>query len=132
LQQIQPPIRRRLQVPRTTTLAQLHGVIQDAMGWQDYHLYRFTIRDATLLPICHLLPRGFKPWLSGGAGRRQSGARSTLAETLGAPIGGGTYGGLRGVVKDENHSAADIGPRRSELHRAPPRNNDRLSSSATD
>jgi pRiA4b ORF-3-like protein len=45
LQEIQPPIWRRLQVPHTTTLAQLHGVIQDAMGWQHYHLYRFTIRD---------------------------------------------------------------------------------------
>jgi hypothetical protein len=45
LQEIQPPVWRRLQVPGTTTLAQLHAIIQDAMGWQDYHLYRFTIRD---------------------------------------------------------------------------------------
>jgi hypothetical protein len=43
LRDIQPPIWRRLQVPSTITLAQLHAIIQDAMGWQDYHLYKFTI-----------------------------------------------------------------------------------------
>ena len=34
---------RRLQVPETTTLAELHRVIQVAMGWEDYHLHRFQI-----------------------------------------------------------------------------------------
>ena len=45
LQEIQPPIWRQLLVPGTTTLAELHAIIQDAMGWQNYHLYEFTIRN---------------------------------------------------------------------------------------
>lgn len=45
LQEIRPPVWRRLQVRGATTLAQLHAIVQDAMGWQDYHLYKFTIRD---------------------------------------------------------------------------------------
>jgi hypothetical protein len=37
-----PPIWRRLDVPDTMTLAQLHHVIHAAMGWADYHLHQFT------------------------------------------------------------------------------------------
>ena len=42
LQDIQPPIWRRIQVPETYTFYDLHVAIQDAMGWLDYHLYQFT------------------------------------------------------------------------------------------
>jgi hypothetical protein len=38
---IEPPIWRRLQVPGSLTFGQLHGVLQTAFGWLDYHLYRF-------------------------------------------------------------------------------------------
>jgi Plasmid pRiA4b ORF-3-like protein len=38
-----PPIWRRLQVVSTTTLAQLHRVIQGVMGWEGYHLYQFVV-----------------------------------------------------------------------------------------
>ncbi len=38
-----PPIWRRMQVTRTTTLAQLHQILQCVMGWEGYHLYRFDI-----------------------------------------------------------------------------------------
>ena len=38
-----PPIWRRLQVPATMTQARLHTVIQEAMGWEDYHLHEFEI-----------------------------------------------------------------------------------------
>jgi hypothetical protein len=37
------PIWRRVIVPTTFTLAQLHAVIQAAMGWCDYHLHHFEI-----------------------------------------------------------------------------------------
>ncbi|MEB3269862.1 MAG: plasmid pRiA4b ORF-3 family protein [Leptolyngbya sp.] len=38
-----PPIWRRVQVPGKFTLAQLHEVIQAAMGWYSSHLYQFEI-----------------------------------------------------------------------------------------
>ncbi|MGH2374896.1 MAG: plasmid pRiA4b ORF-3 family protein [Gemmatimonadales bacterium] len=43
LREIAPPIWRRVLVRDTTTLAKLHAIIQDVMGWENYHLYRFTI-----------------------------------------------------------------------------------------
>ena len=36
-----PPIWRRLLVPADLTLAQLHSVLQTAMGWQDGHMHEF-------------------------------------------------------------------------------------------
>lgn len=36
-----PPVWRRLQVSGETTLAELHWVIQAAMGWTDSHLHLF-------------------------------------------------------------------------------------------
>jgi len=38
-----PPIWRRLLVPANLTLAQLHDVLQAAMGWQDCHMHEFCI-----------------------------------------------------------------------------------------
>ncbi len=38
-----PPIWRRVQVLDTTTLQQLHYIIQRSMGWTDSHLHQFTI-----------------------------------------------------------------------------------------
>ena len=39
----QPSIWRRVLVPVSYTLRELHGVIQVAMGWESIHLYRFLI-----------------------------------------------------------------------------------------
>lgn len=39
----EPPIWRRLLVPADLTLQQLHGVLQAAMGWKNYHLHEFRI-----------------------------------------------------------------------------------------
>jgi hypothetical protein len=36
---ISPMVWRRLLVPSTCTLRELHGVIQVAMGWEGIHLY---------------------------------------------------------------------------------------------
>ncbi len=44
LTRIKPPIWRRVQVPGEITLAQLHQVIQTAMGWQDYHMHEFAVK----------------------------------------------------------------------------------------
>jgi hypothetical protein len=38
-----PPIWRRLLVHANLTLAQLHGVLQIAMGWEDGHMHEFCV-----------------------------------------------------------------------------------------
>ena len=43
LKHIRPPIWRRLLVPSTATLAELHTIIQTAMGWYNCHLHEFKI-----------------------------------------------------------------------------------------
>ena len=43
LRHIKPRIWRRLLVPASLTLRELHAVIQAAMGWDDYHLHLFEI-----------------------------------------------------------------------------------------
>jgi hypothetical protein len=40
---IRPAIWRRLRVPGGVTLAQLHGVLQDAFGWTNSHLHQFRV-----------------------------------------------------------------------------------------
>ena len=37
---------RRVLVPNTCTLRELHGAIQVAMGWEGIHLYQFCLRAA--------------------------------------------------------------------------------------
>ena len=43
LKGIKPPIWRRIQVSETYTFWDLHVAIQDAMGWDDYHLHEFEL-----------------------------------------------------------------------------------------
>jgi hypothetical protein len=38
-----PPIWHRLLVPADVTLAQLHNVVQVAMGWEDGHMHEFRV-----------------------------------------------------------------------------------------
>lgn len=38
-----PPVWRRIQLAADATFWELHTAIQDAMGWQDYHLHEFTL-----------------------------------------------------------------------------------------
>lgn len=47
LQDSSPPIWRRIQVPETYTFWDLHVAIQDAFGWEDYHLHEFEILHPT-------------------------------------------------------------------------------------
>ena len=42
-----PPVWRRLLVPAGMTLAQLHDVLQTAMGWENCHLHEFRIGGQT-------------------------------------------------------------------------------------
>ena len=43
IQEIEPPIGRRLLLPAEMNLARLHEVIQVSFGWTDSHLYQFII-----------------------------------------------------------------------------------------
>jgi hypothetical protein len=43
LRDIEAPIWRRVVVPASMTLHELHAVIQTAMGWSDYHLHLFEV-----------------------------------------------------------------------------------------
>ncbi len=40
---VDPAIWRRVEVPANFTLESLHGVLQNIMGWADYHLHHFRI-----------------------------------------------------------------------------------------
>ena len=50
LQDVQPAVVRRVQVPGETTLAGLHEVVQVAMGWTDSHLHEFEVDGARYAP----------------------------------------------------------------------------------
>jgi len=39
-----PPIWRRVQIMDNSTFFDLHNVIQEAMGWEDYHLHNFAFQ----------------------------------------------------------------------------------------
>ena len=43
---ISPMVWRRVLVPTTFTLRELHGVVQVVMGWEGIHLYQFRFRAA--------------------------------------------------------------------------------------
>ena len=43
---ISPMIWRRVLVPASMTLRELHGVVQLAMGWEGIHLFEFVVRGA--------------------------------------------------------------------------------------
>jgi hypothetical protein len=43
LKDVRPQVWRRLRVPASFTLADLHGVLQVAMGWRDEHLHLFRV-----------------------------------------------------------------------------------------
>lgn len=51
LQDIEPPIWRRIQIPSTYTFWELHSAIQDAFGWTNSHLFTFTYTDSYDEPI---------------------------------------------------------------------------------
>jgi hypothetical protein len=45
LQEIHPPLWRRLLVAEGTTLAKLHRIFQTALGWENCHLHAFRVGD---------------------------------------------------------------------------------------
>ena len=53
---IKPTPWRRIEVAADTTLAELHAVIQAAMGWRDVHLHHFRILGRQQIPSMLTLP----------------------------------------------------------------------------
>ena len=43
LRDVKPPIWRRIQVASDTHLSHLHRILQIVMGWENYHLYQFSV-----------------------------------------------------------------------------------------
>jgi Plasmid pRiA4b ORF-3-like protein len=46
LRVVRPPVRRRVLVPGEMDLAELHEVVQTAMGWSNSHLHEFEVGGA--------------------------------------------------------------------------------------
>jgi len=45
LDEVEPPVLRRIEVPLAIRLDRLHSALQAAMGWTDSHLYEIRVRD---------------------------------------------------------------------------------------
>ncbi len=71
---ISPMAWRRVLVPSTCTLHELHGVIQVVMGWEGIHLYQFCLR-ASRFGSWEL--SAFSPEVTLAALRLRRGARFT-------------------------------------------------------
>ena len=75
LDEVKPPVRRRIEVPLAIRLDRLHRVFQIVLGWEDYHLYQFRIgRD-----IAYGVPD--PDWDFSGSGSRPAN-KATLADLL--------------------------------------------------
>ncbi len=76
LDDLRPPVRRRIEVPLAIRLDDLHLVIQAVMGWENYHLYEFRVgRD-----IAYGEPNPGLDFPGSGSGPAN---RTTLATLLG-------------------------------------------------
>jgi hypothetical protein len=51
LDQVDPPIWRRLAVRRDCPLGELHDIIQAVMGWENYHLHEFRLDNSRYGPV---------------------------------------------------------------------------------
>jgi len=60
LDEIEPPIWRRLEVPASVTLARLHDMFQVALGWTNSHLHVFEIGDQRIA-----IPYDVEPLIEG-------------------------------------------------------------------
>ena len=95
---ISPMVWRRVLVPGTYALHELHGVIQVAMGWDGIHLYHFCLR-AKRLGSSEL--SASSPDATLAALRLRQGARFTYEHDLNIP--------WRHEVRVEAHLPAEPG-----------------------
>ena len=57
LKGIEPKVWRRLVLPRSTNLVQLHYILQAAFGWTDIRLHYFLIGGSCLTPFIYKFPK---------------------------------------------------------------------------
>ena len=50
LRDIEPKILRKFLVSDSLTFNELHEIIQKIMGWENYHLYEFKIKNIRIIP----------------------------------------------------------------------------------
>jgi len=77
LKGVKPPIWRRILVPETYTFWDLHVAIQDAMGWDDYHLHEFSFVSPLLGKITRI---GIPDEEFGGLGNTLPGEKEKMAK----------------------------------------------------
>jgi hypothetical protein len=82
LLQLSPMVWRRVLVPSSCTLRELHGIIQAAMGWEGLHLYQFHLR-AVRYGSCEL--SASSPEVTLAALHLRKGARLTYEYDLNIP-----------------------------------------------
>lgn len=69
-----PSIWRRVLVDKNTKLDDLHRVIQEAMGWDNYHLWEFELAGESFGPVDKEGLMGFTPDEMGNAAKQKLGA----------------------------------------------------------
>ncbi|MDY6890700.1 MAG: plasmid pRiA4b ORF-3 family protein [Pseudomonadota bacterium] len=62
LEGVQPTVWRRLLLPATIKLDQLHPILQAAMGWQDSHYHCFIAAEQQYFCENQLIQQGFDEW----------------------------------------------------------------------
>ena len=117
---VSPLVWRRLLVVSTTSLGELHEVLQDAFGWSGEHLHRFLI---------HGVAYGIRMWAASSFGRMLEGcpfpvsvciaASASAMNTTSRPIGSWTFGlsGLCPLIQKAlfRHASAEGELRRRKI-----------------
>lgn len=82
LLKVSPMVWRRLLVPLDTTLHELHGILQVALGWEGIHLFQFRLRA-----VRYGSPElsAFSPAVTLAGFRLRTGSRFTYAYDLNIP-----------------------------------------------
>src|SRR5580698_9235361 len=90
---VSPLVWRRVLVVSTTSIAELHEILQNAFGWSGEHLHRFLIHGAAM---------GFRIWAASSSGKMPDRCRFLVSVCIAAsasamnttlwPIGSWTFG----------------------------------------
>ena len=118
---VSPLVWRRLLVVSTTSLGELHEVLQDAFGWSGERLHRFLLYMAW--------PMGFRIWAASSSGKMPEAcpfpvsvcvaASASAMNTTSRPIGSWTFGlsGLCPLIQNAlfRHASAEGELRRRKI-----------------